>query len=319
MCHTCPVSKIRYFENTLKDTDFELVKKLSNKLNNNGNKRKLALRGPLLFMDNEMEFCFNSLDQTFTRDYMHYIVTHCGVSVGHFLPLYRLLNVSMTIANNLQTSEEKLRARWWFNIGLGEAVFFQLPNEFAKTRGLYLFVRSSAIKTFVCLDPDDLRKFNFLLFGVVEPDVWVLIVTSAFLCAFIFKSLKQGVNLVLAFAAFPVNPQKRKHVVCFLVWANFVAWFWQSNLSVDIMSLQEIPDFWILIEKHWRTWINTPNFGNGIQTVGSFFGQNFWHGKTKDEVIYDESVDPIPWNDVRGIVEKLKSDKLTVFTFLHSA
>lgn len=247
---------------------------------------------------------------------MHFTLTRCGTTVGVYLPLYRLLNVTMIIPSNLQTIEEKLRSEWWFNIAMGEAAIFQLPNQYAKTRGSYLIVTSKALQTFVCLDPDDLRKFNLIFFGVIEPPVWVLICITALFCAFIFKSLTQGLNFVLEIAAFPVDPQKRQHLICFLVRANFVAWFWQASLSADILSIQDIPDFSVLIQRNCRSWLNKPNYGGAVQMAASFFGQNFWHGKTNDEVIYDESVDPVPWNDGHSLVEKLKNDKLTVFKFL---
>lgn len=62
LCHTCLGSKIRYFETTIQRDDFKFLEKLSNQLNNNGNTRKVAFRGPMPSMDDEMEICFNSLD-----------------------------------------------------------------------------------------------------------------------------------------------------------------------------------------------------------------------------------------------------------------
>ncbi len=315
MCHTCLGSKIRYFQTNMSETFFDFLKNLSNQLNQNGNGRKVLLRGASESLDTVSEISLKSMDAPVSRALMHHILSDYNLE-GICLPILRRLNVSMIVPSSLKTLKERQKSRWWFNIAMEEQNIIKVTNQVVKSRERYLLGNDMPLKTFVCLDSQDLRTFGLLFFSVINPTIWILIFTVAFLLCFIHKSLKQGVDFVLAVAAIPVHSQQRKHVVYFIFWANFVAQIWQSNLSADVLGIQKIPDFSILIENNWRTWLHKKYVSGGIKGAFSMLGPKFWHGKTTDEIIYDESLDPIPWNDTLALVEKLKRKKLTVFMFL---
>ncbi len=222
----------------------------------------------------------------------------------------------MTVPSHFKTFKERQISRWWFNIVVEEQAISSAPSQIVKTREKHILVRSLPLETFVCLDSDELRTFNLAFFGVVNPTVWIIILTVAFLLCFIHKSLKAGVDFMLAIAAIPVNSQNRKRVGYFLFWAMFVAHAWNSQLSANVLSIQQIPDFSILIKNNWRTWISKQYVSNGVSLFIRTFGANIWHGKTTEDILYVEPLDPIPCNDSLALVEKLKINKLTIFAFL---
>jgi len=163
-CLTCLGPKIKFMEINLQEITFKNLKSVSNQINQNGNGRKVPLRGPLASMDPTLEQCLHSFHSPSTREFLYYTLTQCGSSVGVYAPVVRHLNISMILPGNLQTLEEVQISRWSFNIANGEACLFNLPNQFAKTRGLYIIPMSSPLETFVCLDPQQLRIFHIFFF-----------------------------------------------------------------------------------------------------------------------------------------------------------
>ncbi len=315
LCHTCLGSKIRHFQTTAQETSLDLIRNISWLLNKNGNKRKVAFRIAKASVDEELEAALSSFNRPDDRANLYHTLTNNGVHVIAF-PFLRHLNLSIYSPSELQSSEVRQRSLWWFNIVIGEGSIVKLPYDFVKTRATKIITWSSTIETFVCLDSEELRTFNLLFFSVINPDVWVLIFTVAIVLCFIYKSLKPGLNFVLTIAGIPVNSQNRNNVVLFLLWANFIGQAWNSYLSADVLGIQEFPVSSILFRRNWRTWVNKATYEIGLKQAISVFGPNIWHGKTIDEIVYDEALDPIPWNDGLAIVERLKRNKLTIFMFI---
>lgn len=204
LCYTCPSTAV----NLIKTSQFNLnnFKAASHILHKNGNKRLVPLRGSLAYiMDDSTYSCLSELEKLGGRVLFYQSFNKCGIPFAMYSSVAIYLNITLTMQSRISNEEELIQSKWWFNVGFGESMIMLLPNHFAQTRGMLTFTYVTPLKSFVCFHSTDLKTFSFLIFGIIETDVWICVVFAISGYSLVYRKLKEGTNFLLKLIGIPTN------------------------------------------------------------------------------------------------------------------
>lgn len=169
-------------------------------------------------------------------------------------PMQSILNFSIALMNNNVNFMEKRADRWFVNIIFGESILQNIPLEILNTHGNVYFIGYDMIGNVIgctLLQGQDTIDYSFL--SAVEYAVWILLVLLAIVYAFVKSSLLHGLDVILPL--FGVSCQLthgRLLIGIPLMSMAILSCAYQSCISVDFMSFQEVPCFEQLISAGYK-------------------------------------------------------------------
>lgn len=250
LCYTCPNHKVEIVKT--KRINLSLFKHFSFKLNKNGHRRLVPIRGPFnLISARNNNKCLLELDKITNRIEFHRSMFECTMPWATYLPFMRHLNISLVTSTRLNHVPKSYNSKWWLNLAIGEDWLGYLPMNYASIRGVHLIAKSTPLNVIVCLKAKELTTYRFSIISIIKLKVWACFILAVLACSVIYANIPSGMVLLWMIFGIPLNErsQKRQIMGCFCLCTYLIFLTWQSHISVDSLDIESFPQMDDLITK----------------------------------------------------------------------
>lgn len=176
------------------------------------------------------------------------------------LPIFAImqntLNITIVQSTDLISEQQKREMEWFLHIHFAEGMVASVPNVYLFTRGSYIIQQGYSLEFIACKDYQAMYTLDVLLRTIMDPAVWLAVITLAVAYAYTFKDASLGVHFVWLFLGVHDTNRHSRNRNCFVVLSvGVLGYIFQGYINTDAMYMNKFPTFVQLTDLGYRVWL----------------------------------------------------------------
>ncbi len=170
-----------------------------------------------------------------------------------YSPAQTLLNITVVLNILDFPQSEWNTAHWFVHLVVGETLL-ELPLEIVNERSVMHYAHFDQLwKAIVCVNVEDASVFDFTMLTAMAPPVWMALVATVILYAFVRQHLIKGLDIIWPLFGVSCNYKHPRGFLGILllsmVWLSNT---YQGGISSESMAFSEFPTFFDMINKGYK-------------------------------------------------------------------